>query len=175
MVSKLYHMIGSVASGTKPTYIRSWGRDLELVFAPTQLSHLYQLTRSSSIDSKTQETNYKILSRWYRVPADRARIYPSTSDWCWRGCGQRGTLLYIWWDCPMVRPYWEDIKSQIKDIMDLDIPLSPIHYLLHIPPMPITQYKKSILPHLLNAAKRLLPIFFGKAHRSQIGRSGSVK
>lgn len=60
----------------------------------------------------------------------------------------------------MIRPYWEDIRSQIKDIMGLDVPLSPVHFLLHVPPMPVSLYKKSVLPHLLNAAKRLLPIYW---------------
>lgn len=64
MISELYCLISSKASTLKPTFVRSCERDLETVFTPTQLWHLYQLTRSSSIDYKTQETNYKILSRW---------------------------------------------------------------------------------------------------------------
>lgn len=160
MVSELYQLLSSASPAVKPSYIRAWEWDLETVFTPAQLSSLYELTQSSSIDSKTQEINYKILMRWYRVPADLARIYPPTPDQCWRGCSHKGTLLHIWWDCPVIRLYWEDIKSQIKEIMGIDIPLSPVHFLLHIPPTPMSQYKKSVLPHLLNADKRLLPIFW---------------
>lgn len=115
------------------------------------------------MESKTHETNYKLLSRWYRVPADLARIYPLVSDQCWRECGHRGTLLHIWWECPLIRPYWTDIKSLIREILDLDIPLSPAYFLLHVPRIPISRYKKSALPHLLNAARRLLPIYWKQA------------
>lgn len=136
MIIEFYQLLSSAASTVKPPYVRAWERDLETVFTPAQLSSLYQLTRSSSIDSKTQELNYKILLRWYRIPADLTRTYSSISDQCWRGCGHRGTLLHSWWECPVFRPYWEDIKSQIKEITGIDIPLSAIHFLLHIPPMP---------------------------------------
>lgn len=141
----------------------AWERDLILEFTTDQLTHLYQLIHSSSIDPKTLETNYKILSCWYQVPADLARIYPFTPEHCWRGCGNRAMLHHLWWDCPVIRPFWVDIRSQIKDILGLDIPLSPVHFDLHIPPMPISQSKKSVLPYLLNAAKCLLTIYWKRA------------
>lgn len=82
MVLELYQLLGSSSSVAKPIYIRAREKDLLLEFTDTQLIQLYQLTHSSSIDSKMQETNYKILSQWYRVPTDLAQIYPSTSELC---------------------------------------------------------------------------------------------
>lgn len=160
MVSELYKLLGSAAQLPKPIYIRKWERDLGTEFTDVQLSHLYYLTHSSSIDSKVQETNFKIMSRWYRVPEDLARIYPTRSDLCWRGCGHKGTLTHIWWNCPKIVPFWTDIKDQIKVITGIEVPLSPMHFLLHIPPISLKQYKKNILPHLLNVARRLLPIYW---------------
>lgn len=77
--------------------------------------------------------------------------YPSTSDHCWRGCGHRGTLLHL----------WEDIKAQIKEILGLGIPFSPLHFIFHITPIPVSQFKKS---DLLNAARCLLPVYWKHAH-----------
>lgn len=57
----------------------------------------------------------------------------------------------------MIVPFWTDIRARIKEILSLDIPYSSIHSLLHIPSVPVSQYKKSMLPHLLNALKRSLP------------------
>lgn len=158
MVSELYQLIGYATSRAKPTYIRTWERDLGLDFTPDQLTYLYQLTCSSAIDSTTQETNYKILSRWYCIHADNFIPLLLTSDG--GTVGHRGTLLHLWWDCPVIRPFWLDISTQIRDIMGLDVPLSLIHFLFHIPPMPVRQYKKSTILHLLNAAKSLLSIYW---------------
>lgn len=74
MVSELYRLLGSAAPQLKPAYIRRWENDLGQELMDTQLTHLHYLTHSSSMDSKTQETNFKIMSRWYPVPADLARV-----------------------------------------------------------------------------------------------------
>lgn len=69
VISELYQLLGSAASKTKSVYIREWERDLGREFSEVQLAPLYHLTHSSFTESRTQETNYKILTRWYRVPA----------------------------------------------------------------------------------------------------------
>lgn len=109
-----------------------------------------------------QENSYKVLTRWYRVPSKLTKIYPSLSAACWRESGLRGSFLHIWWDCPKLRPFWLDIHAQIKLILDVELPDSPLESLLHFPTIPLGQYRKSILPHLLNAARRLIPIHWKK-------------
>lgn len=160
LISELYRLLGSVPTAGKPAFIREWERDLGVEFTPEQRLHMYKLAHSSSIESRTQETNYKLLTRWYRVPAAIARIYPSVSDRCWRGCDQKGTLLHVWWECPVIRSFWMEVQTTIKNALQIEIPFSPEHFLLHLPTLPLSHYKKSALPHLLNAAKRLIPLYW---------------
>lgn len=75
----------------------------------------------------------------------------------WRGCHALENLAHIWWDCPKVKKYWKEVLSLIKEHMTIEVPEDPLHGLFHSIKTPINQYKNSLLPHLINAAKCLIP------------------
>ena len=52
----------------------------------------------------------------------------STNDKYWRWCGEKGILLYYWWDCKLVQPLWKTVwrffrKLRIKVPYDPAVPL----------------------------------------------------
>ena len=42
--------------------------------------------------------------RYHLTPFSMAAIKKFTNSKCWRGCGEKGTLLYCWWKCKLVWP-----------------------------------------------------------------------
>jgi hypothetical protein len=45
-----------------------------------------------------------------------AKLKTSGDNTCWRGCGERGTLLHCWWDCKLVQPLWKSIWRFLRKL-----------------------------------------------------------
>jgi hypothetical protein len=78
------------------------------------------------------EMQIKTTLRFYLTPVRMAKIKNSGDSRCWRGCGERGTLLHCWWDCKLEQPLWVSVlwflrKLDIVLCENSTIPLLGMH------------------------------------------------
>lgn len=103
--------------------------------------------------TRVQETSYKILTRWYRIPSQHHLMFPKVPDSCWRCGAEGGTMVNIFWECPKVQQFWQDVTAIIKELTAVDLHANPAACLLHLTNLPIKKYKSPLTMQLLNAAK----------------------
>jgi hypothetical protein len=56
-----------------------------------------------------REMKIKTTLRFYLTPVKMAKIKNSGDSRCWRGCGERGTLLHCGWNYKLVQPLWKSV------------------------------------------------------------------
>ena len=73
----------------------------------------------------------KIIMRYHFMQVRMAAIKKFTNNKCWRGCGEKGTLLHCWWECKLVQPLWRTMWRVLKKL-EIELPYDPAIPLLGI-------------------------------------------
>ena len=62
--------------------------------------------------------------RYYLTAVGMAIIKKFTNNKCRRGCGEKGTFVYCWWECKLVQPLWKIVWRFLKKLK-IKLPYDP--------------------------------------------------
>lgn len=127
------------------------------------LNLIYCDVHKGSVNVSIQENNYKLLSHWYRTPVLLHKFNFSNPDHC--HCAV-DTILHIWWDCPLLKPFSVGVHNTIAHVMTHTLELTPAQFLIyHSTPR---GYFKSLAMHVVNSAKMCISAHWGSTQASSL-------
>jgi hypothetical protein len=104
LISKIYKEFKKLITKKENNLIKKWGVELNQDFITEKYRMSVKHLKKCSWSLVIREMQIKTTLRFYLTPIRMAKIKTSDDNTCWRGCGERGTLLHCWWDCKLVQP-----------------------------------------------------------------------
>ena len=97
-----------------------------------------------------REVQIKTTMRYHLPWVRMVIIIKSTNNNWWRGCREKGALLYCWWECKLVQLLWRTVWRFLKKLK-MELPYDPAILLLSMYPEKTINQKDTCTPMFIAA------------------------